>query len=60
MVITDKTFRLIKRIYNRYKIYSILCKFNSDRIAKDGNNKIIGQGLSDERYELNILELTHP
>ncbi len=59
MVITDKTFRLIKRIY-RYKIYSILCKFNSDRIAKDGNNKIIGQGLSDERYELNILELTHP
>ena len=54
MVITDKTFRLIKRIY-RYKIYSILCKFNSDRITKDGNNKIIGQGLSDERYELNIL-----
>ena len=59
IVITEKTFRLIKRIY-RYKAYTTFSKLNSKRIIKNDNERYIGHGLSDERYELKALELTFP
>lgn len=59
MVITEKTFRLIKRIYN-YKAYATFRKLHSDKIIEDDNERYIGHGLSDERYELKRLELTFP
>ncbi len=66
MVITEKTFRLIKRIYI-YRTNNIFNKLKSDKIIRPKNirpennsNRYIGHGLSSERYEIDILELTHP
>ena len=59
IVITEKTFLLINRIY-KYKVYTTFSKLNDEKIIKNDNKRYIGHGLSDERYELKVLELTHP
>lgn len=59
MVILQKTFRLIKRIY-KYTVNNIFYKLIYFEILKKENKRCIGHGYSNERYELKTLELTFP
>lgn len=59
LAVSNKTFRLIKRIYNKDVSKHIVELDFYMIINDDYDNKFIGRSYSMERYKLELLELSY-